>query len=106
MTPKIKTKRSELYAVENIKIMIIKRDAGTPLRTKIYKCVLQSTSWTPASEGSNLELWFMPDSGVTLVAAPAPALVDGDMEAVGVTAWNYINDVRTKETDGAHGGTQ
>lgn len=46
------------------------------------------------------------DAGVSLVAAPVPALVDGNMEAVGVTSWNAIRATLSKETGTPHGGTR
>lgn len=59
----------------------------------------------PKSLGSALVGYWRADQGITLVAAPTPNLVDGNMEAVGVTAWSVYNVIISKETGTRTGGT-
>lgn len=62
--------------------------------------------WTPASVPS-LAAWYEArDVPAVLEPAVQPALVDGDMEAIGTAAWTGIlSGVPTKEP-GAHSGSQ
>lgn len=85
--------RSGLTAPKSVHISMIARDEQNV------------TPWSPLELGHALVGWWQADRGVTLLAAPVPNLVDGDMEAATTAAWSIVYATATKQAGTRTGGT-
>lgn len=75
---------------------------GSKVKMSQYESAIP---WAPEDLSSSLVGYWRADKGVELVAAPKPVLVDGDMEATGVTAWTTFLSTISKQPGTRPGGT-